>query len=221
MEPTLKLLQGYIWHPKDLELDLADYLPRRLEPQLHILWDEVHPPFTFFDDGTFAASQRFFQFTVLHIPLPKIGEADAMLDSPNNHYSDDDPMDSDSADSTIGSDSMNHKSMHYDGANYSYKGVDYTRADHKRVDHKRADHGAFNNGDSSNHQASDAYAAVAANNVAAGSVVVDEALDSQEKSNHYHEAAALLPWLAETLQQKLESSPAGVGWQVFEDLREV
>ena len=35
------------------------------------------------------------------------------------------------------------------------------------------------------------------------------------------EAARLVPWLAETLQEKLNATPASVGWQIFEDLREV
>lgn len=103
----VKLLQGYIWYPREAPIDLADYLPRRLEPDLHLLWDEVTPPFTFFDDGTFAASQHVLQFTVVKL------------------------------------------------------------------------------------------------------VADDE------------DVAALLPWLAETLQAKLEATPPGVGWQVFEDLREV
>ena len=60
-----RLLQGYIWYPKDADIDLGDYLPRTLEPDIHVLWDEVRPPFTFFDDGTFAATQHIFQFTVL------------------------------------------------------------------------------------------------------------------------------------------------------------
>ena len=31
----------------------------------------------------------------------------------------------------------------------------------------------------------------------------------------------LVAWLAETLQEALETTPEGVGWQVMEDLREV
>lgn len=104
----MKLLQGYVWHPRDLEVDLADYLPRRLEPDVHVLWDAMPAaPFTFFDDGTLAATQRVYQFTVMRFVAP-----------------DDDP-------------------------------------------------------------------------------------------------AALLPWLAETLQAALERTPEGVGWQVMADLREL
>lgn len=62
----IKVLQGYLWFPKDLDLDLADHLPRRLEPDVHVLWDELpRPPFAFFDDGTLAATQRIHQLTVL------------------------------------------------------------------------------------------------------------------------------------------------------------
>lgn len=62
---AVRLLQGYIWYPKDADIDLGDYLPAQLEPAIHLLWDEVRPPFTFFDDGTLAATQHIFQFTAL------------------------------------------------------------------------------------------------------------------------------------------------------------
>ena len=107
-ERALKLLQGYIWHPRDEAIDLSDYLPSLIEPDIHVLWDAMPAaPFTFFDDGTMSATQQFYQFTVL-----KLTE------------------------------------------------------------------------------------------------------DEQE-------AIGLLPWLAETLQTKLETTPPSVGWQVFEDLRDV
>lgn len=105
---ALKLLQGYIWHPLEEDVDLADYLPARLEPEIHILWDPMlRAPFTFFDDGTLSSSQKFYQFTVLSF------------------------------------------------------------------------------------------------------------LENREQ------AEGLIPWLAETLQAKLNSTPPGVGWQIFEDLRDV
>ena len=62
---AVRLLQGYIWYPKDADIDLADYLPRTLGNEVHLLWDEVRPPFAFFDDGTLAATQHIFQFTAL------------------------------------------------------------------------------------------------------------------------------------------------------------
>lgn len=62
----IKLLQGYLWHPKELEVAFEDHLPTRLEPDVHVLWDELpRAPFTFFDDGTLAATQAIYQFTVL------------------------------------------------------------------------------------------------------------------------------------------------------------
>jgi hypothetical protein len=62
----IKLLQGYLWFPKELELDLAAYLPATLDGDVHVLWDELpRPPFSFFDDGTMAATQRIHQLTVL------------------------------------------------------------------------------------------------------------------------------------------------------------
>ena len=62
---AVRLLQGYIWYPKDAQIDLTNYLPAQLEPDIYLLWDEVRPPFTFFDDGTLAATQHIFQFTAL------------------------------------------------------------------------------------------------------------------------------------------------------------
>ena len=61
---AVRLLQGYIWYPKDAEVELSDYLPERLG-HVYLLWDEVRPPFTFFDDGTLAATQHIYQFTAL------------------------------------------------------------------------------------------------------------------------------------------------------------
>ncbi|MEX2500975.1 MAG: DUF3208 domain-containing protein [Trueperaceae bacterium] len=104
----IKLLQGYLWHPNDLEVDLSRHLPATLEPDVHVLWDVMErPPFAFFDDGTLAATQTVYQFTVL-------------------------------------------------------------------------------------------------------TFAPDEAT-----------AERLVPWLAETLQAALETTPAGVGWQVMEDLRPI
>lgn len=63
---AIRLLQGYIWHPKDEAIDLSDYLPETLEPDIHVLWDALpRAPFTFFDNGTLASTQRVYQFTVL------------------------------------------------------------------------------------------------------------------------------------------------------------
>jgi hypothetical protein len=103
---AVRLLQGYIWHPKTEAIDLADFLPTSLEPDIHILWDRLpRAPFTFFDDGTLSSTQQVYQFTVL------------------------------------------------------------------------------------------------------------------QRSEDEMDVAGLVPWVAEVLQKKLESTPAWVGWQIFEDLR--
>ena len=116
-ERALKLLQGYIWHPRELEVDLGDYLPRQLDGGVHVLWDPLpQAPFTFFDDGTLAATQQVYQFTVLKL------------------------------------------------------------------------------------------------------LEVDDGTEGEEVAE---QAAGVVPWLAEVLQGRLELTPEGVGWQIFEDLRDV
>ena len=63
---AVRLLQGYVWHPRDLEIDLDDHLPMTLDGDVHVLWDALPAaPFTFFDDGTLAATQQVYQLTVL------------------------------------------------------------------------------------------------------------------------------------------------------------
>jgi hypothetical protein len=105
---AVRLLQGYVWHPRDQAVDLAAHLPATLEGDVHVLCDPMPAaPFTFFDDGTLSATQVVYQLTVLR--LVEDGE---------------DP-------------------------------------------------------------------------------------------------ATLLPWVAETLQRALEATPAGVGWQILDDLRDV
>jgi hypothetical protein len=67
-EKAVKLLQGYIWHPKTEEVELAHYLPKTLESTLHILWDEMpSAPFAFFENGTLSSTQQFYQFTVIKL----------------------------------------------------------------------------------------------------------------------------------------------------------
>ena len=113
-ERAIKLLQGYIWHPRELDLDLGDYLPSRLEGEVHVLWDPLpQAPFTFFDDGTLAATQQVYQFTVLKL------------------------------------------------------------------------------------------------------------IEETDEEEAQEQAAGIVPWLAEVLQGRLEGTPEGVGWQIFEDLRDV
>jgi hypothetical protein len=68
MQKALKLLQGYIWHPRDEAIELADYLPKTLEGDVHLLWDAMpSAPFTFFDDGTLSATQQLYQFTAIKL----------------------------------------------------------------------------------------------------------------------------------------------------------
>ena len=63
---VFKLLQGYVWHPRDAAVDLAAHLPREVGDDIRVLWDELpRAPFTFFDDGTLAETQTVYQLTVL------------------------------------------------------------------------------------------------------------------------------------------------------------
>lgn len=61
---AIKLFQGYLWHPKDLEFDPRLVIPRQLG-EVHVLVDPVRPPMSFFEDGTPTESQQFYQVTVL------------------------------------------------------------------------------------------------------------------------------------------------------------
>lgn len=68
---AFKLIQGYIWHPREHDLDLPALLPRELGDEVHLLIDALpQAPFTFFDDGTLSASQQVYQLTVLAIVQP-------------------------------------------------------------------------------------------------------------------------------------------------------
>src|SRR5690606_30585384 len=56
----------YLWHPQEMELDFADYLPGSMDGDIHLIWDALQrAPFTFFDDGTPSATQVVYQFTVM------------------------------------------------------------------------------------------------------------------------------------------------------------
>ncbi len=61
---AIKLFQGYLWHPKDLEFDPRTAIPRQLG-EVHVLIDPVRPPMTFFEDGTMTETQQFYQITLL------------------------------------------------------------------------------------------------------------------------------------------------------------
>lgn len=95
---AIRLLQGYIWHPQDSDTELEHYLPNDIElPQppleqqlgdsadiaeAHVLWDQITPPFAFFENGEPTSSQEFYQFTVLRIykqrPSHKLLGSDAL-----------------------------------------------------------------------------------------------------------------------------------------------
>jgi hypothetical protein len=63
---AVRLLQGYVWHPRADAIDLGDYLPRQVGDDVHVLYDPLPAaPFTFFDDGTLSATQVVYQLTVL------------------------------------------------------------------------------------------------------------------------------------------------------------
>ncbi len=67
---AFKLIQGYLWHPRDRELNMA-MLQQELVPDVHLLLDAMPAaPFTFFDDGTLSATQVVYQLTVVAIVQP-------------------------------------------------------------------------------------------------------------------------------------------------------
>jgi hypothetical protein len=67
-DKAIKLLQGYLWHPKTEAIDLGDYLPKVMDADIHVLWDEmVAAPFAFFENGTLSSTQQFYQFTVVKL----------------------------------------------------------------------------------------------------------------------------------------------------------
>lgn len=68
---AFKLLQGYIWHPREQDLDLAATLPKEFGDEIHLLVDAMpQAPFTFFEDGTMSATQQVYQLTVVAIVQP-------------------------------------------------------------------------------------------------------------------------------------------------------
>jgi hypothetical protein len=63
-EIAFKLLQGYLWHPTNLE---PPQLPPELPSGAQVLLDTIQAPFAFFEDGTWTGSQVFYQLTVVEI----------------------------------------------------------------------------------------------------------------------------------------------------------
>ena len=67
-EQAVRLLQGYLWVPQERAWDPQLELPATMdlgEAEAVLLIDPIAPPFAFFDDGTPAAEQRFFQLTAV------------------------------------------------------------------------------------------------------------------------------------------------------------
>ena len=68
---AIKLIQGYLWHPRETPVELDNYLSEELGPDVHLLCDAMPAaPFTFFDDGTLSATQVVYQLTVVAIVPP-------------------------------------------------------------------------------------------------------------------------------------------------------
>ena len=68
---AIKLIQGYVWHPRDQELELDKRLAAELSGGVHVLVDAMpQAPFTFFEDGTMSATQQVYQLTVVAIVQP-------------------------------------------------------------------------------------------------------------------------------------------------------
>ena len=61
---AMKLLQGYLWHPRALE---RPALPALLAMGAFVLTDEIRAPFAFFDNGEPTETQVFYQLTVLEV----------------------------------------------------------------------------------------------------------------------------------------------------------
>ena len=75
---AIKLIQGYVWHPREQELALDESLSTELEDDVHVLVDAMpQAPFTFFENGTMSATQQVYQLTVVAIVNP--GEDPARL----------------------------------------------------------------------------------------------------------------------------------------------
>lgn len=67
---AIRMLQGYIWHEKKEDISLSTYLLSEWNG-IHILWDAIHPPFAFFENGTPTESQMFYQFTAFALYTEK------------------------------------------------------------------------------------------------------------------------------------------------------
>ncbi len=78
---AFKLIQGYLWHPREQQHDMAALLPEELGPDVHLLLDAMPAaPFTFFEDGTLSATQVVYQLTVVSIVQPGQDPADLLTE---------------------------------------------------------------------------------------------------------------------------------------------
>ena len=76
---AFKLIQGYLWHPREQQHDMDAQLPEELGPDVHLLLDAMPAaPFTFFEDGTLSATQVVYQLTVVAIVQPGQDPADLL-----------------------------------------------------------------------------------------------------------------------------------------------
>lgn len=70
---AVKLLQGYLWHPKTLSFDPKTALPAEwvapfpelAQSPVYLLSDPIHAPMAFFENGTPTEGHRFHQITLL------------------------------------------------------------------------------------------------------------------------------------------------------------
>jgi len=63
---AVRLLQGYVWHPREAGYTARDFVPEELA-DAHLLLDEITPPFAFFENGQLTSTQIFSQFTALRL----------------------------------------------------------------------------------------------------------------------------------------------------------
>lgn len=78
---AIKLIQGYIWHPRADAVDLFDYVPAELPGNVHVLMDAMPAaPFAFFEDGTLSATQHVYQLTVMRIVPPSENPAKGLTE---------------------------------------------------------------------------------------------------------------------------------------------
>ncbi len=76
---AMKLIQGYVWHPREAHIDLFAYVPAELPGGVHVLMDAMPAaPFAFFDDGTLSATQQVYQLTLVRIVQPGANPAEGL-----------------------------------------------------------------------------------------------------------------------------------------------